>query len=132
MNGYSYSDINLNVLHVTSAVQTDEAAIKYIAFIERWFPKSKVLFIEKRNSGEKTWRLIHRVEEQIRRLHVLPEEPMRVQQVPEVPGITHAPNEGEAIPSPPDHSDALGSGSGPERPRLAVAEVPPVISRPAG
>lgn len=73
--GYRYTSVNFTELHVTSAVQTDEAAIAYIEQIENWFPTTKVMLLEKRDAGQQTWRLIHRAEEAAGQLYVLPDGP---------------------------------------------------------
>lgn len=63
--GYRYSSTALVILHVTSAIQDDASAIEYIERVETWYPKTKVLIVEKRDAGQQEWRLIHRVEEAI-------------------------------------------------------------------
>lgn len=84
--GYRYSSTNLVALHVTSAIQTDEDAIAYIEKVQRWYPKTRVFLIEKRDVGQQNWRLIHRVEEVAGQLPVVQSESVLVQpaEVPEV------------------------------------------------
>jgi hypothetical protein len=83
--GYRYTSTGLVMLHVTSAIQTDEDAIAYVQTVNHWYPKTQVMLIEKRDAGQQNWRLIHRVEEAIGQLHLLPAEPVHVPAVEEVP-----------------------------------------------
>jgi hypothetical protein len=78
VNGYRYTNWDFVEIHLTSVPQTDEAAIEYISQIEKWFPKSQVMFIEKRDAGQRDWRLIHRAEEQDGCVHVLHSESLLV------------------------------------------------------
>lgn len=97
--GYRYTSINFVVLHVSSVPQEDEAAIEYVAQVNKWYPTTKVMLIEKRNKGQQDWRLIHRVEEEL--LGLLP-----------IPGL------GADTESEEDEQAA---------PQAAVISVPPVI-----
>lgn len=63
--GYRYTSINFVVLHVSSVPQEDEAAIDYVAQVNKWYPRTKVMLVEKRDKGQQDWRLIHRVEEEL-------------------------------------------------------------------
>lgn len=114
--GYRYTTPAFNVLHATSAVQTDEDALAYIKRVEGWFPHSKVMLVEKREAGAQEWKVIHRDEEQIRQLHVLSDEPVHVQRPVEVPAAIQ------------DEAPAETARPGPAG---VVVSVPP-IGRPAG
>ncbi len=112
--GYRYTTPAFNVLHATSAVQTDEDALAYIRRVEEWFPHSKVMIVEKREAGTQEWKMIYRDEEQIGQLHVLLAEPVHMQSV-EVPEVSAA--------SDPSEADTESS--------LSVVTVPPVPHPPA-
>lgn len=73
--GYRYTSSNFVVLHVTSVPQDDETAIRYINEVNSWFLKTEVMLLEKRDAGQQTWRLIHRVEEATGYLPVLFDNP---------------------------------------------------------
>lgn len=102
--GYRYTSVGFVVLHVTSAVQTDETALAYIEQVNKWYPKTKVMLLEKRDAGQQSWRLIHRVEEEL--LGLLP-----------LSGVGSAPDQGEA-----DISVEYIS------PLVVVIKVPPIPS----
>jgi len=97
--GYRYTSVGFVLLHVTSAVQTDEAALAYIDQVNKWYPKTKVMLLEKRDAGQQAWRLIHRVEEELLGLLPLP----GVGPEPEAEGTedTHASHASEAQPATP-------------------------------
>lgn len=100
--GYRYTTPAFNILHATSAVQTDEDALAYIKRVEGWFPHSKVMIVEKREAGTQEWKVIHRDEEQIRQLHVLLDEPVHVPVVPVPAGAEeNSTPEAEASPTQP-------------------------------
>lgn len=121
--GYRYTSTGFTILHVTSAPQTDEAAIEYASMVEEWYPKTKVLLIEKRTAGQQEWKLIKHVEEASGQLYVLPAEPVLVQPVPKVSEVP-APDSGTT-------SSPTTSGTG-ESDAVRVPTVvvpPPVIPR---
>lgn len=70
--GYRYTSINFVVLHVSSVPQEDEVAIEYAAQVNKWYPTTKVMLVEKRDKGQQDWRLIHRVEEELLGLLPIP------------------------------------------------------------
>jgi hypothetical protein len=120
--GYRYTSIGFTILHVTSAIQTDEAAVDYISMVEKWYPKTKVMLIEKRNAGQQEWRLIHRVEEASRQLYVLPSERVHMQAVEVPPPVADYVIDRDGNITPP-----IPEGS---TPGSAVVTPPPVIVPP--
>jgi len=51
VGGYRYRDEDLNIVHTTSAPQSDEQALHYFNLVTDWFKDLKVRFIEKREPG---------------------------------------------------------------------------------
>lgn len=49
---YQYMDLDLDVMHVTSAPTSDEAALEYFKLVQAWFPQTTVQFIQRREAGQ--------------------------------------------------------------------------------
>lgn len=54
--GYRYRNGSFAIIHVTSAIQTDEQAMEYFAMLVGWGLNPQ--YLEKRDAGQDSWRML--------------------------------------------------------------------------